>query len=72
MRVQMELPFQSPCDPDEQVEYLPSRCPHEIQVVDTGSNGNLKSECDLTVKKLGRTMWTNCRVWGRCTLRLSS
>lgn len=69
----MELPFeQSPCDPGEMVEYLPSRCPHELQVADMSGDGNLKSECDLTMKRLGRSMWTNCRVYGRCTLGLSS
>lgn len=43
-------------------------CPHELQVVDMSDNGNLKSCCDLSVAELGHPTWTNCRVWGSCTL----
>lgn len=43
-------------------------CEHEMQCVDMDDNGNLKSCCDLTVAELGRPTWTNCRVWGSCTL----
>lgn len=35
------------------------------------SEGNIKSECDLTVRSLGHSMWTNCRVYGSCTLRVN-
>ena len=63
MCVQMQMDFDSP-----QSEYVPGRCPHEMQVVDMGDNGNLKSQCDLTIPKTGHPMWTNCRVWGSCTL----
>ena len=49
-------------------ECQPGRCPHELRYVDTGDDGNFKSECDLTVEPLGHPTWTNCRVWGSCTL----
>ena len=47
---------------------IPGSCPHELRVVDMSDNGNLKSECDLTLEELGHSTWTNCRVWGSCTL----
>ena len=74
MYVQMSFPFElleteQPDAPDELEEYQPGRCPHEVQSVDMGDNGNIKTECDLTHKALGHNMWTNCHVWGSCTLR---
>lgn len=66
MAVQMEIIFEP--EPDEQ-EFCPGKCPHELSTVDMGDNGNIKSECDLTCEALGHGMWTNCRVWGSCTLR---
>jgi hypothetical protein len=49
-------------------EGRPGWCPHELKCVDMGDDGNLKSCCDLTVEALGHPTWTNCRVWGSCTL----
>lgn len=48
--------------------FQPGNCPHELQVADMSGKGNLKSECDLTSIELGHSMWTNCRMVGRCTL----
>lgn len=74
MCVQMSFPFgqleaNRAEESGEPQEYQPGRCPHEVQSVDMGDNGNIKTECDLTRKALGHNMWTNCRVWGSCTLR---
>ena len=70
MYVQMQLAFeQQQPDSEEPQEYCPGRCPHELSTADMNNDGNVKSECDLTCKALGHSMWTNCRVWGSCTLR---
>lgn len=53
---------------ERQVGRHPFWCPHETEVVDMSGNGNLKSCCDLTVPTVGHCTWTNCRVWGSCTL----
>ena len=72
MSVQMRLDLMPAEQPDEPTEVpgkpTPGNCPHEVTVVDMSGKGSLKSECDLTYKKLGHNMWTSCRVWGSCTL----
>lgn len=65
--MQMKLPFEQQRPAPK--EFCPGRCPHELSTVDM-SEGNVKSECDLTVRSLGHSMWTNCRVYGSCTLRV--
>ena len=62
----MSIAFEQ--QPSEPREYCPGKCPHELSTVEM-SEGNVKSECDLTVVSLGHSTWTNCRVWGSCTLR---
>lgn len=63
---QMSIAFEQ--QPSEPSEYCPGRCQHELSTVEM-SEGNTKSECDLSVSSLGHSTWTNCRVWGSCTLR---
>lgn len=46
----------------------PFSCQHELSCVDMSGKGNIKSCCDLTVPTLGHPTWTNCRVWGSCTM----
>ena len=58
---QLELPLKEPRHP--------FWCPHELEVVDMSDNGTLKSCCNLTVATVGHPTWTNCRTWGKCTLR---
>jgi len=52
----------------EQMEFAPSLfgCPHEVSTVKTGDKeSSVKSCCTLR----GHEIWTNCRAYGRCTLR---
>lgn len=71
-RPMLEIPLFDPDEPPRQSprrsRNVPGDCPHEISVADMSGDGNLKSECDLTIGKLGHSMWTNCRVYGSCTL----
>lgn len=43
-------------------------CPHEMATVDMNGKGNIKSLCDRTCDTTGHPTWTNCHVWGSCTM----
>ena len=51
---------------DARYQYLPGNCPHELRVTRT-EDGFWESECDAPIRKLKRTVWTNCRTYGKCT-----
>lgn len=45
---------------------VPGHCKHEQSVVRTSDlDGSEKSLCTIN----GTEIWTNCRAWGRCTMR---
>lgn len=43
----------------------PGQCAHELSVAQSGPRGEPHSLCGIN----GSEIWTNCRAWGRCTMR---
>ena len=53
------------CPPPDEVP-MPGACQYEQATVQTSDLGNsIKSLCTIR----GTEIWTNCRTWGRCTMR---
>lgn len=66
LALELDLPTQTPsCPPPEPDVPMPGACQNELKLAYTSSKDKGKSLCTINHVPV----WTNCREWGRCTMR---